>query len=1109
MDINALIERYGYSILKDEFINYENDFIKFIQFRRNVEIEFQSISEYFLIELTESATETLFEKNNLDKFKDFQRKLISDVYFSYKNDIRWNIYLILLIKNESLIKNIPLREIEKDTNFARKFVYSEEDFKDFLEGKIYIDPKSDIVNIQKDISPESVWIKELNKHFLSGCLTQNYQEKNIDLFLETNDFNDKGLSEIPISQIDEDTPLIEKIVEVDIGQLSRPCFTSNKTIETGLVNLLHGANGTGKTSLLETIELAITGENSRSKIFKEDNSDEVVVYCYTDKGIKEFNSKRLASESKKFENKWYGTPVGRGRTTLNRNFSLFNYFDTDKPLRFALEEIDEEMENQYLNRFSQLIFGDHIIKMQKNWLRYKEGFEERHKHLIRQDIGIEDKLEEKSIRINKLKNLVSINQSHFQIYLKKVFFNINIINIQEPLTEEDFKKLSEILGYLETPIETLKEINKSYVNLNSEKLREELNEFTKGKEEIQETINSLNQEKEKYESNLKKLGNSIILLNNENSNYSRLLDEIGISMDNWSSYSEILKYQENILKRDSVIFELSTIEKEIDSIDKINANWPEINKISDISSYAIPNNIETLYENINQTETKLNEIEDKINAYKKYVGKVAELQIKIKNLGLEYLENVNTADNCPLCGVKHKNHNSLIDQINVTQFTDEESVISKLEKERSLLTNTLITFKDEMDDALYKNKVRNNIIDCYINVFMVNQNEPDIPDIKNIFIMINRLIKNKDDLIEKKNKLEFSLKDLESKGYTKENIANSRLFLKRDKFYGKFQHQSEITSFEDYLVSLENEYQNLLDLNNSSLSDLSKNIQSTELSILNIKKEIEHNLENKKLILIKIDNISSAISSLNQINNYFNLDDSNEINNWLYDLEILQDNINKAIHNLNNSNEIENELKSIQELKKDRVKIKENILKCESTIGVLRSLPKHEEFVHKFIQENLSKIEYIFKSIHSPKEFTSLEFDSSGIIALRGNGNSAKAHQMSTGQRVSLALSVMFTHFLAAPSAPRFLLLDEPVANMDDLHLLNLLDIIRELALRGTQIIFTTANPDVAGLFRRKFSFFGNEFKQFEFLREDSGLTTIKELQYSPYHEEVVSSRII
>ncbi|HAK72710.1 MAG TPA: hypothetical protein DCP36_02425 [Sporomusaceae bacterium] len=113
-------------------------------------------------------------------------------------------------------------------------------------------------------------------------------------------------------------------------------------------------------------------------------------------------------------------------------------------------------------------------------------------------------------------------------------------------------------------------------------------------------------------------------------------------------------------------------------------------------------------------------------------------------------------------------------------------------------------------------------------------------------------------------------------------------------------------------------------------------------------------------------------------------------------------------------------------------------------------------------------------------------------------------YQMSTGQRISLALAIMFCLHIAAPRAPKLLLLDEPVANMDDLHLLNLIDILREFALQRVQIVFTTANPDVAGIFRRKFSFFGPEFQHYELIRKNDDFTEILTLEYSPDCESTI-----
>jgi len=80
---------------------------------------------------------------------------------------------------------------------------------------------------------------------------------------------------------------------------------------------------------------------------------------------------------------------------------------------------------------------------------------------------------------------------------------------------------------------------------------------------------------------------------------------------------------------------------------------------------------------------------------------------------------------------------------------------------------------------------------------------------------------------------------------------------------------------------------------------------------------------------------------------------------------------------------------------------------------------------------------------------------------------------------------------------------------MDDLHLLNLLDVLRDFAIQGHQIFFTTANPYVSNLFRRKFSFLKHDFKQFEFSRSGDAPTSISERIYTPYSESPINNRMI
>lgn len=188
----------------------------------------------------------------------------------------------------------------------------------------------------------------------------------------------------------------------------------------------------------------------------------------------------------------------------------------------------------------------------------------------------------------------------------------------------------------------------------------------------------------------------------------------------------------------------------------------------------------------------------------------------------------------------------------------------------------------------------------------------------------------------------------------------------------------------------------------------------------------------------------------------------------------------------------------IEKLQKDKEKLEEKSKICQEAYNLICRQKKLEDIMADFLQENERQIELFFRILHRPKEFGTLKINDGKISIVRNsNGKVVESSQMSTGQRMALAFSVMITLHKNAPNAPGFLMLDEPVANLDDMHVLNLVDLLRELAINGTQIIITTADRQMAKYLRRKFSFFQNEYTHFELYRKGSEKTHIKTNHYS------------
>lgn len=129
------------------------------------------------------------------------------------------------------------------------------------------------------------------------------------------------------------------------------------------------------------------------------------------------------------------------------------------------------------------------------------------------------------------------------------------------------------------------------------------------------------------------------------------------------------------------------------------------------------------------------------------------------------------------------------------------------------------------------------------------------------------------------------------------------------------------------------------------------------------------------------------------------------------------------------------------------------------------------------------QINEVFSRIHSPREY---EYVGSPDVLLRTvDGHERRTlDQVSTGQRAAFALSIFLARNRTATSAPPVLLIDDPIAHVDDLNALSFLDYLRDLAVNsGRQIFFATADTRVASLFSKKFSFLGESFKTIHLMR--------------------------
>jgi exonuclease SbcC len=178
--------------------------------------------------------------------------------------------------------------------------------------------------------------------------------------------------------------------------------------------------------------------------------------------------------------------------------------------------------------------------------------------------------------------------------------------------------------------------------------------------------------------------------------------------------------------------------------------------------------------------------------------------------------------------------------------------------------------------------------------------------------------------------------------------------------------------------------------------------------------------------------------------------------------------------------DIENQKKIIHELLMRSF----NLQVASTALSKLRSELSLESATAKSLNAIWQEINEAFVRIHSPNEY---EYVGSDGVLLR----SKETHEdwsldkVSTGQRAAFALSVFLAVNRTAAKAPPVILIDDPVAHVDDLNALSFLDYLRDLAVTSKkQVFFATADARVASLFARKFGFLGDDFKRIDLVRD-------------------------
>ena len=278
---------------------------------------------------------------------EYQDRVVGKHFFEGNKSLQWSNYLFLLVE-AGLTWTAALQKarelIERDRKYARKFVITENE----LDSAIA--PPS-VRPISRPASPSilNTWTNLLATANLDrAILNDESLPRRIDL-IEAG-FGQKATATPAASAI----PRLKQppfLSSVDLRTFRE--FPAKREFDFGTVNLFCGANGSGKTSVLEAIELIYCGRNKRNI-----NSGEpyTLVAKFSDGTTENASNNRPPSVFRERNLMWYGQLDVR-TTNLYQSFSQFNFLNTDAAV--GLAESPDDLEDD----LSKLLVGPEASKV--------------------------------------------------------------------------------------------------------------------------------------------------------------------------------------------------------------------------------------------------------------------------------------------------------------------------------------------------------------------------------------------------------------------------------------------------------------------------------------------------------------------------------------------------------------------------------------------------------------------------------------------------------------------------------------------------------------------------------------------------------------------------
>ena len=969
---------------------------------------------------------------------EYQERLLGASYFNVdsKADLRWNHYLYFVTATQRADKAFRHAKatVECNQEYARKIVLTETELAELLEERPFPDESREGF----PLDALSVWMNILEEHRLGFIVDQTLQVPSVIRHIAHG--QQRPVLRPPATpklESAEAAVATDRLAGIAIRAFRQ--YPVRKTFDFGVVNLILGVNGVGKTSLLEAIEYLFCGKTRRvgsvlprTVVSGTLAPSNLTLHTRTTTSRDRLRSRHLV---------WYGKSELR-TLTLHDSFSKFNFLDTDAAVRLTVDKSRERI----IDDLARLLLGAEASKVLDRFERVGRQLAET-KKTIKNDILLRETRHSEAVaRLQSLREAPQESDSVFSDVL------VGLRNPQWLELPSDKHKTDQLSASLQAAL------------ANVTILREAGHGIAPDVTELDTTLRRLGTVGHAIDG----LAKEAAARQSHHLHAKRALQAVSRRLDAINALAPIVGAGVHKLHRERQMLERRLGERRAD-LAEAEAAVGRLPSDKALRRGPLSVVMSNATETARRADERLGATQRELASFERNQTRLSSLRQALRSSAHEIMRHTADERRCPLCQAEYSEaelHRRL-------KLLSSEPVTSESDRLRNELQTA-----DGLRQQRLSELTALRSLERYIRA------DPGTATLDEAISSVSRASEEVATWTSELSAVQEALREHEEEGWTFERlvelastagIADTEFSL--DGIEGtRAPLREEQKRAHEAITRLEGDAQRALeraaeigvayDLSHPTIAELSR-VVSERSSAVEERRRATVALQ-EQLDLTGIGSASEAEARLR------------EVQSLLARLRTL------VAQEQRDAETIERESKLLSDAVAEVDGLRVRLGRIDSAETVLKDLLGQQServLAETVLRENADSITSTFAKIHSPNEFD-LKVDG-GLTIVRRGGENVDLDEMSSGQRAAYALSLFFAMNERLRSGPKVLLLDDPVAHVDDINTLSLLDHLRDLALSGErQIFFATADSKIGALFGRKFRFLGDGFVQIELARE-------------------------